>query len=145
MPCLCHLFLGSLFCEVCCLFLWQNLPQYLNYNSFTRSLNVGWWKPHSHSSCSWGIFWLFRDVCCFIYIFFTTFIIVKCIKHLICHLHQVSVQLVALYSVLYSVATTCFPDGASGNEIAHQCLRCKRNGFSLQDGKIPWRRACNWR
>ena len=34
-----------------------------------------------------------------------------------------------------------FPDGASGQEPACQCRRCRRRGFSLWVGKIPWRRA----
>ena len=34
-----------------------------------------------------------------------------------------------------------FPGGASGEETAHQCRRCKRQGFDPWFGKIPWRRA----
>jgi len=34
-----------------------------------------------------------------------------------------------------------FPDDTSGKEPACQCRRCKRQGFSLWVGKIPWRRA----
>ena len=31
--------------------------------------------------------------------------------------------------------------GSSGQELAHQCRRCKRCGFGLWVGKILWRRA----
>ena len=36
-----------------------------------------------------------------------------------------------------------FPGGASGEEPACQCRRCKRHGFNPWVGKIPWRRE--WR
>ena len=38
-------------------------------------------------------------------------------------------------------AVACFPGGASGKELTSQCRRCKRRGFDLWVGKIPWRRA----
>ena len=34
-----------------------------------------------------------------------------------------------------------FPGGTSGKELAYQCRRCKRHGFSPWVGKIPWGRA----
>ena len=33
-----------------------------------------------------------------------------------------------------------FPGGTSGKECDCQCRRCKRCGFDLWVGKIPWRR-----
>ena len=36
-----------------------------------------------------------------------------------------------------------FPGGASDEEPACQCRRCKRLTFSPWFGKIPWRRKCN--
>ena len=33
-----------------------------------------------------------------------------------------------------------FPGGASGKELACECRRCKKRGFSSWVGKIPWRR-----
>ena len=34
-----------------------------------------------------------------------------------------------------------FPGGASDKELTYQSKSCKRCGFSLWIGKIPWRRA----
>ena len=42
---------------------------------------------------------------------------------------------------LYLVSSMCFPGGASGKELACQCRRCKRPGFSPWVGKIPLSRA----
>ena len=33
-----------------------------------------------------------------------------------------------------------FPGGISGKEPTCQCRRCKKHGFDLWVGKIPWRR-----
>ena len=40
-----------------------------------------------------------------------------------------------------TVVTGAFPCGASGKEPICQCRRCKRWGFNLWVGQIPWRRA----
>ena len=42
---------------------------------------------------------------------------------------------------LYLVSSMCFPGGAGGKELACQCRRCKRPGFSPWVGKIPLSRA----
>ena len=40
-----------------------------------------------------------------------------------------------------SILVLGFPGGARGKEPTCQCRRCKRQGFDLWVGKIPWRRA----
>ena len=42
---------------------------------------------------------------------------------------------------LGSSRTSCFPGGASGEELASQCRRVKRHEFDPWMGKISWRRA----
>jgi len=37
-----------------------------------------------------------------------------------------------------------FPGGASGEEPACQCRRCKTHRFRPWVGKIPWRRGAQW-
>jgi len=37
-----------------------------------------------------------------------------------------------------------FPGGASGEEPACQCRRCKTHRFHPWVGKIPWRRGAQW-
>jgi len=42
---------------------------------------------------------------------------------------------------LYPTIHVGFTGGASGKELACQCMRRKRHGFDPWVGKIPWRRS----
>ena len=43
--------------------------------------------------------------------------------------------------IMLSSFNTGFPGGTSVKELSCQCRRCKRPGFDLCIGKIPWRSA----
>ena len=50
-------------------------------------------------------------------------------------LHRVSTEFERVFSLEQG-----FPGGISGKEPTCQCRRCKKHGFDLWVGKIPWRR-----